>query len=47
MLRGIRVDSNGELEERMLGYIDELNNDPAVFTWKYMMDEMSGGIKVI
>lgn len=44
MLRGIRVDSKEELKERMLEYIRELNKEPVVFTWKWKMDEMPGGI---
>ena len=44
MLRGIRVESKKELKARMLEYIQDLNNDPVVFTWKWRMDEMPGGI---
>ncbi len=46
MLRGIRVNSKEELKDRMLQYINETNEEPVVFTWKYKMDEMPGGIKV-
>ncbi|MHB1742182.1 MAG: IS630 family transposase, partial [Thermoplasmataceae archaeon] len=44
MLRGIRADSKDELKNRMLEYIQEINNEPVVFTWKWKMDEMPGGI---
>ena len=44
MLRGIRVESKKELKARMLEYIQDLNNDSAVFTWKWRMDEMPVGI---
>ena len=44
MLRGIRVESKEKLKARMLEYIQDLNNDPVVFTWKWRMDEMPGGI---
>ena len=44
MLRGIRADSKDELKNRMLKYIQELNSEPVVFTWKWKMDKMPGGI---
>ena len=44
MLRGIRVDSKEDLKKRILSYIEETNSEPVVFTWKYRMDEMPGGI---
>ncbi len=43
-LRGIRVSSKEELKERILKYIDELNQMPVVFKWKYKMDEIPGGV---
>jgi putative transposase len=49
VLREIRVDSPSELKERISQYIDELNEKPVLFTWRYMMeerDEMPGGITV-
>ncbi len=49
VLREIRVDSLNELKERISQYIDELNEKPVLFTWRYMMeerDEMPGGITV-
>lgn len=39
MLRGIRVASKQELIDRIHQYFDEVNSDPAVFRWKYTMDE--------
>ena len=44
MLRGIRVESKDELKARMLKYIQDLNNEPVVFTWSWKMDEVPGGI---
>ena len=41
MLRGIRVLSKEELKDRIIKYIDEVNNDPVVFKWKYKMDSLS------
>jgi len=49
ILRGIRVDSLDELKERISQYIDKINENPVLFTWKYMMeerDEMPGGITI-
>jgi putative transposase len=49
VLRGIRVDSIKELEERITQYIDQINKKPVIFTWKYKMeerDEMPGKIMV-
>ena len=39
MLRGIRVASKQELIDRIHQYFEEINADPAVFRWKYKMDE--------
>ena len=35
LLRGIRVSTKDELKERILRWIDELNQTPVVFRWKY------------
>jgi transposase len=35
MLRGIRVSSIEELQERIEKYIEEVNNDPVIFRWRY------------
>ena len=41
MLRGIRVNTKQELEERIYKYFDEVNREPVVYHWKYKMDEIS------
>lgn len=40
-LRGIRVQSKEELVDRIYRYIDEVNEEPVVYRWKYRMDEIS------
>lgn len=40
-LRGIRVNSIDELIQRLLKYLDEINETPVVFKWKYKLDELS------
>ncbi len=40
-LRGIRVKSKEELIERIYRYINEVNQDPVVYHWKYKMDEVN------
>lgn len=40
-LRQIRVDSKEELVERIYKGIDEINQEPVIFRWKYKMDEIS------
>ena len=44
MFRGIGGESKDELKVRMMEYIQDLNNDPIVFTWNWKIDEMPGGI---
>ncbi len=39
-LRGIRVKSKEELKQRILKYLEETNNEPVVFRWKYKLDEI-------
>jgi len=39
-LRGIRVSNKEELYRRIYEYIDEVNQSPVVFRWKYKMDEV-------
>ena len=39
-LKGIRVDSKEELEERIYQYIAEINEHPVVYHWTYKMDEL-------
>ncbi len=41
LLRGMRVESKEELQQRIERYIDRLNQDPVVFKWTYKMDEIS------
>ena len=41
MLRGIRVKTKHELEERIYQYFEEVNREPVVYHWKYKMDEIS------
>jgi transposase len=45
MLRGIRVSDKNELIERISQYLDEINEMPVIFKWKYKMDEMPGKIE--
>jgi len=40
-LRGIRVSSKEELVQRLIKYLDEINEMPVVFRWKYKLDEIS------
>ena len=39
-LRGIRVNSKEELVERIYKYMDEVNDAPVVYRWKFKMDEI-------
>jgi len=41
MLRGIRVRSKEELASRLELYLDEVNQTPIVFRWKYGLDAIS------
>jgi transposase len=41
LLRHIRVESKTELKERIYQGIDEINQEPVIFRWKYKMDEIS------
>ena len=40
MLRGIRVKSKAELENRIYKYFEEVNAEPVVFHWKYKLDDV-------
>ncbi len=40
-LRGIRVDSKNDLKQRILKWIEELNESPVVFRWKWRLDTIS------
>lgn len=39
-LRGIRVSSKQELKDRIHQYLDEVNNQPVLFRWRYAMDSI-------
>lgn len=41
MLKGIRVKSKEELEQRIYLYFEEVNREPVVYHWTYKMDEIS------
>jgi transposase len=41
MLRRIRVSSKAELKKRIELYLDEVNQAPVVFRWKYGLDSVS------
>lgn len=41
MLRGIRVKSKQELRDRINLYLDEVNETPVIFRWKYGLDKIS------
>jgi transposase len=38
LLRGIRVESKEELKARIEKWLEEINQDPVVFRWKYGLD---------
>jgi transposase len=40
-LRSIRVDTKDELKQRILKWIEEINESPIVFRWKYGLDLIS------
>jgi len=40
-LRNIRVDSKKELIDRIYKGIEEINQEPVIFRWKYKMDEVN------
>ncbi|HET6420186.1 MAG TPA: IS630 family transposase, partial [Geobacteraceae bacterium] len=41
LLRYIRVRSKAELAERIYQGIEEINQEPVVFRWRYKMDEIA------
>ncbi len=41
MLKGIRVQSKQELEDRIYLYFEEVNKEPVVCHWSYKLDEIS------
>ncbi|MBQ6281181.1 MAG: IS630 family transposase, partial [Oscillospiraceae bacterium] len=40
MLRGIRVKTKDELEERIYAYFEEVNAVPVAYHWKYKLSEI-------
>lgn len=41
LLRGIRVPSKQEMKERIEKYIDEVNEQPVIFRWRYGLESIS------
>ena len=39
-LRGIRVSSKQELADRMMQYLNEVNEQPVVFRWRWSLDTL-------
>ena len=40
LLQGIRVAGKTELKARILQYLDEINEAPIIFRWKYKLDSV-------
>lgn len=40
MLKGIRVKTKAELEQRIYKYFEEINAEPVVYHWRYRLDEI-------
>jgi len=40
LLRSIRVQSKDELIQRLHKYIQEVNESPVIFRWKYRLDQV-------
>jgi hypothetical protein len=40
MLRGIRVSSKEELEERIYRYFEEVNAEPVVYRWRWNLSDI-------
>lgn len=40
VLRGIRVSSKEELKERIMQYLEEINQTPVIFRWKYGLESL-------
>ena len=47
VLKGIRVKSKKELEDRIYLYFDEVNADPVVYRWKYNLDDVDVSEEVV
>jgi transposase len=41
LLRGIRVSSKKELTERIYKYMEEINEQPVIFRWRYGLESIS------
>lgn len=41
LLRGIRVESKAELKERIDRYVEEINEMPTIFRWRWKMEEIT------
>ena len=39
VLRHIRVSSKHELKQRLMAFIDDINREPVVHTWRYKIDK--------
>ena len=39
VLRHIRVNSKNELRQRLMAFINEVNREPVVHTWRYKIDD--------
>lgn len=46
MLRGIRVNSKSELEERIYKYFEEINEDPVVYHWGWNLEDVDANENV-
>ena len=46
MLRGIRVNSKSEFEERIYKYFDEINEDPVVYHWGWNLEDVDANENV-
>ena len=40
-LRGVRVASKSELKQRIYKWLEEINETPVIFRWKYGLDSIS------
>lgn len=47
MLKGIRVKTKDELVQRIYKYFDEVNEEPAVYHWKYKLEEINPSEEVV
>ena len=46
-LKGIRVKTKEELEQRIYKYFEEVNADPVVYHWKYKLDEIDPSEEIV